>query len=358
MCKTLSLFKEYGVVNTTGYDIWMCDAGGETYLIKSRALARNLPSAIRVYVRVDGDALTRNFDRYGHEILREKSKGFPYREYTIATDDLLHHDTCYISEIAISFGFTKDAAIAAHEHTKLYAETHYNDILDIYRTAITLAPLKVVCNDPHHKLSQLWVVVNGKPLNVSISNKPHEPELCSVFIGSEPGNYDHFEFEIDKIINNQAIYSANQCTIALFQTRGLAQQYVDKTRQSDAVYTGVDLKDAVNRSNDSWKAKVDELEIAKSTLTQDNNILRAENKSLRESIAIRDVQQQKALEHENRMQLQEQAIAREQTKLQREETATRSAEISSWANVAKAAATIVPIVASVIGLYLSFRNNS
>lgn len=351
--RSLNFLSETGVINYIGHTVYMCDAGQNIYRIPSQVLSRHMTPSFRIFTRSVQDAHTRKYTGDGRE-RPPSTQGFPVQIVHINVNYLLAHGYMYIEDLGVCLAFNRQDAVLHHRALPAYMQRHHKDITELFRTAICMAPFKVLCNDPHGKLKELCTVINGKVLSVEISRIRNEPEQCTVYIGSKPGEYTVHELSINDIVIGKNVYDLDHMTVGLFQSKDHALSFVVKSRSTGAVYTQKDLNGTVQNAIAQYRQKLDEIQYNCDREKQRADILREENNVLRARLMQQLEFQQKANEYQQRQTMNKLSLEKEEAKLAKEIVSNKSTVLGHWASVLKTTATIAPLILSLFTLWKSW----
>lgn len=346
--RSLSLFHEVGIVNLSGYDIWISDSSKNVYLVENRSLRIDGDQFITIYSRTDPNASKRKFNYGGVEV--PNGDGFKVTKYSININYLLSKGHIYIEDLGICIAFNRQDAEAYNISSPVYQAKHHQNLLEMYKTAMTMSPFKVMCNDPYFKLNELWTIINNKAFAIDITHIKDEPEQCKIYLGIKPGDYSVTDIKFESLVKGEYIFDCDGTEVMLFPTRDMALKQIYKNKSNSNVFSFDDLQRKVKEAKTTFQLDIDKYKKSNIELKNQNEILHQENIILRQQIDNNINNHYK--EHINNM-----ALKREQYKTEKERMSYKSTEYSNWVTIAKSVATILPVLVSIYGFIFMKKNS-
>ena len=346
--RSLSLFQEIGVINLSGYDIWISDIARNVYCIRNKAFFSDSNKFITIYSRTDPEADKRNFSYNGTEIPRNGS-GFKVFKYVINMDYLLSKGHIYIDDIGMCLAFTRQDAEAYNMSSPIYQAKHHQNVIEMFKTAMSMAPFKVMCNDPFCKLNELWTIINNQAFAIDITHLKDEPEKCRVYLGSKPGNYSTTDIKFESLVKGEYIFDCAGTEVMLFPTREMAIKQIFKNKSDLAVFTLEDLNGKIKEFKANFELEIDKYKKSNAELKNHNEMLQKEIIILRQQ--VNDYYNNQYKEKINRENLE-----REKYKTEKERISYKSSNSSNWATIIKSVATILPVIISIFGVLVAKKN--
>ena len=196
--RSLGFYQELGIINKTGEKIYVCNIYKQVYEINTNVIGMSDFKSLKILLRTEQNARGRYFNNYGIESPSD-TRGFKIKTFDINVAYLNEVGHIYVAELGLCIAYTKNEALAHHQAMPEFFERRYKSLNEIYKTAICLAPLKIMANDPYNRFNKIWTIINNRVFCVSVSNESNEAPMCRVYFGVDPGDYRVFDFDIEDI---------------------------------------------------------------------------------------------------------------------------------------------------------------
>ena len=346
--RSLSLLQELGIINLSGYDIWISDMSKSVYCIKNKSIGLDGEKYITIYTRVNSEADKRIFNHYGVE--SPTDRGFKVTKYSINIQYLLSKGHIYIEDIGMCLAFNREDAIAYNQSSSIYQARHHKNLVEMFKSAMMMSPFKVLCNDPYYKLNELWTIINNQAYAIDISHIRDEPEQCKIYLGIKPGEYSVTIIDFEKLIQGEYIFNCNGTDVMLFPTKEMAIKQIFKSKNNLAVFTMEELNNKIKECKNNYILDIEKYKRLEIEAKNKCEIIQNENIILRQQVdsymnKLKDME-----ENFYKEQLAKQALEKEKLKIEKERLACNAANYNNTSSILKSVATILPIAISIFGL--------
>lgn len=346
--RSLSLLQELGIINLSGYDIWISDMSRSVYKIMNKSIGMNNDRYITIYTRTNSEADKRIFNHYGIEL--PPDKGFKVTRYSINIQHLLSKGHIYIEDIGMCLAFTREDAEAYNQSSSIYQAKHHKNLMEMYKSSMLMSPFKVMCNDPFYKLSELWTIINDHAYAIDITHIKDEPEQCKIYLGIRPGEYEVTEIDFNKLIQGEYVFKCGNTQVMLFPNREMAIKQVFKSKNNLAVFTMEELNNKIKECKNNYILDIEKYKRLNMESKNKCEIVQSENIILRQQVdsymnKLKDME-----ENFYKEQLNRQMLEKEKLKIEKERLTVNAANYNNTSSILKSISTILPIAISIFGL--------
>lgn len=378
---TVDFYQELAIINTTGEDVYLARADGEIITIPTVTANALNPRLEIKYLYRTGRPTSRGtfYDKtpssYGKLELPAASLSIPYSK--------LLDGAYFIPSLGMSCAIERYLAVIKETNPlgEQYREKITREISEKFLSGGT-TPFVVYGNTHNAEFKYLYLKVNDRLMSVVLDHHHDQPEFVKVMI-NRGGRYDTVEFKDlvwDKkhagvftrtVIDGQPwIFGVDRAMVQKAITEEIdnrdayhSDEEVDFIVAQKTASLRKDLKNKedllsqVQKENDLLKK---DLQTTKAELDRANSASRAsyEQQVLAAKFAAQQLEQEN-LKMKQKLQEEEARTNKERdyykfqyeqkindAKVEKEQISTKATQVSSWANIAKAAAAIVPIVIS------------
>ena len=378
----VDFYQELAMVNTTGEDVYLARADGKIITIPTvTASALNPRLEIRYLYRTGrpnskGMFYDKTPSSYTKMELPAASLSIPYSK--------LLDGAYFIPSLGMSCAIQRHLAVIQETNPlgQQYQEKYIHDLSEKFLSGST-TPFVVYGNTHNSEFKYLYLKVNDRLMSVVLDHRHDQPEFVKLMI-NRGGRYDSVEindivwdtkhanvftrvvegqvwiFGVDRAMTQKAITDEVDDRLSHrsdAEVNSLIEQKTAALRKE--LKNKEDLLAQIQKENELLKK---DLATTKSELDRANSASRAsyEQQVLAAKLAAQQMEQEN-IRQKQKLQEEEARINRERdyykfmyeqeinkAKVEKEQMSTRATQASSWANIAKAAAAIIPLVVSAV----------
>lgn len=377
----VDFYQELAMVNTTGEDVYLARADGKIITIPTvTASALNPRLEIRYLYRTGrpnskGMFYDKTPSSYTKMELPAASLSIPYSK--------LLDGAYFIPSLGMSCAIQRHLAVIQETNPlgQQYQEKYIQDLSEKFLSGGT-TPFVVYGNTHNSEYKYLYLKVNDRLMSVVLDHRHDQPEFVKLMI-NRGGRYDSMEINdivwdtkhagvFTRVVEGQTwIFGVDRAMVQ----KAITDEVDDRlSHRSDTEVNSLieqktaalrkelknkeDLLAQIQKENELLKK---ELTTTKSELDRANSASRAsyEQQVLAAKLAAQQMEQEN-IRQKQRLQEEEARLNKERdyykfkyeqeinkAKVEKEQMSTRATQASSWANIAKAAAAIVPLIVSV-----------
>lgn len=387
----VDFYQELAIVNTTGEDVYLARADGKIITIPTvTASALNPRLEIKYLYRTGrpgskGTFYDKTPTSYTKMELPAASISIPYRK--------LLDGAYFIPSLGMSCAIQRHLAVIQETNPlgQQYQEKYIRDISEKFLSGST-TPFVIYGNTHNSEYKYLYLKVNDRLMSVVLDHRHDQPEFIKLMI-NRGGRYDTMEINdlvwddknagvFTRIVEGQVwIFGVDRAMVQKAITDEVNDRLshrsdveVDSLIEQKTAELRKELKNKedilaqIQKENELLKK---DLATTKSELDRANSASRAsyEQQVLAAKLAAQQMEQEN-IKQKQRLQEEEARLNRERdfykfkyeqeinnAKVEKEQMSTRATQASSLANIAKAAATIIPLIVSA-AIWFTSRGNA